>query len=648
MEHVVDTSFIKRLSLILVVLIAVLGLSNLTTSNISLHVAGDAPSSADVVFGELRPIRSDEWNRATPILLGTFLDDWSDEVLTPFDADEVRFGWVGKSLLPALVYPERVVADILPSRIGFFAWMWFPPIAAIVSVAILLRLCGVGRAASVSGGIVTSLGASSAWWSFHGAQLVWPVALAISLLIIASTARHETRKIGVVTTDQIRRVAFVLLAGLLLARYPMLYAPWAIPTVMIFGGLLLDLTLSQRNRRLAILNLVGSLGVALSIAGLSILSQITRLSTLAGTSYPGSRRYSGGSDGMAAFTGAHSYFAQTDRGSQMNFSNLSEAALGPTVLVVAALFVLWATALTMTNRKVRDQMPIFATAMTGLLFAWMLFEWPSWLLRGNPLTVIPGYRVTQIMGTIAIPLTWLVVARSEAAYSGKKRQLLAVGAGLVVLVLSASNGSFYRAMFPLVDLNEVWLTSILMAACFASFVWKPSGFFSVLPITLFVVASSISVNPIVRGVGDLHDSSAAITIRETIGYDEVRRVASDHVMLDALLAANAVPTLGGQQNWGPDKQEWSRLDPSGKFESAWNRGASSLQFSWTSDVDQSINISTPVPDLISVEIGPCNPTLEFWEVDWLISSQPLESSCTEEAAQFMWAGYQRYVYSISR
>lgn len=639
----VDVVFLRRLFVGTVLVLAVLSLANLTTSSIGLHVAGDQPNSADVIFGEPRPIRSDEWNRGTPVILGTFLDSWNSDALTPFEERDVRFGWIGEKVLPSLVYPERALVGLLPSRMGFFMFLWIPQIVAVSAVAAFLRLTGVGRISSMAGGVATSLGAASAWWSYHGSQLVWPAALAVSLLMLAWAVR--TAGSPQATRPPAQRTLTVVLAvcaGLLLTRYPLLYAPWAIPTVMIFGALIIDLWRSQPTRRGTLKLLAVSASVAFVIAGLSVVSQSPRLSALAGTSYPAARRFVGGSEGMPLFTGAHMYYSQTDRGTVINGSNLSESATGPVVLILVALLLLWVAKVEGRHRPERLRIGTTATVVAVLL-SWGLTEWPTTLSSLNPLTIIPGFRIGQIIGVLALPFVWIVISQVTAGSAVRRRAWLAAGAGAVVVVISAIDGVRYRQLFPLVTANETWLTAFALAGATAYFVWKPARPKAAVPLALFIAVSAAWVNPLVRGVGDLYDSSSAARVREVVVSG---RVASDQIGLDALLIANAIPTLGGQLNWGPDEEAWAVLDPEGVSREAWNRGASSLQFAWNSSTPD-INISAPFPDVVMVEMHPCSPTLNRFGVEWVISSHPLEAACLAEALQFTWGGLPRWLYAVT-
>ena len=640
-----DVTFLRRLLMATAGILVVLSALNLTTSSIALHNAGDQPNTADVIFSELRPIRSDEWNRGTPIILGTFLDSWTPEALTPFEERDVRFGWFGEVALPALVNPERVLVGLLPSRMGFFMFFWIPPVVGVAAVAAMLRLAGVSRTSSIAGGVATSLGAASAWWSFHGSQLVWPVALATAFLLLAWSYGENGLRLPTIGSMRVRvDVVLALLAGLLLVRYPLLYAPWAIPTVLIFGALILDLWRSRPDRRVALRHLMVTALVTFVVAGLNLLSQAPRLAALAGTSYPAARRVAGGSDGMPLFTGAHMYFAQTHRGATMNGLNLSEAAVGPVVLVVVALLLLWVGSI---SRPVgREEVKLGLTAgVTAILLAWAITEWPTTLSGLNPLSVLPGYRITQIIGVIALPFVWIVVTRTRVGSSLTRRGVLAGGVGLLVLVISASGGVRYREIFPLVSANETWLMAFLMATATGYFVWRPERPRAAVPLAAFIFVSAAWVNPLVRGVGDLYDSTTAARLREVIGSGE-SRVAADQIDLDALLIANGIPTLGGQLNWGPDSEAWAKLDPTGEAQGAWNRGASSLQFQWNPS-SLATTITAPFPDVVMVETHPCNPNFQEWDVEWLISSDPIEAGCLTESLQFTWGGLPRWLYSVS-
>lgn len=641
----IDVLFLKWLTAVLFGLLAILSVANLTTSSIGLHVAGDAENSAEVLVGNLRPIRTDEWKRGTPVLLGTFVDGWSDEALTPFEERDVRFGWLGQSVLPAIISPERALVSLLPARMGFFAYLWMAPLMCIWSVASLLSLLGLNRLASVGGGVATALGPASAWWSFHGAELMWPATLATVLLILSWKLTDYNAPRWRRTTGVLSRLVLPVVGGVLLARYPLAYAPWSLPIAGIAGALIVDLWWAREDRRRSLKPILVMGATSILFAALRMASLAPRLSSLLGTVYPGSRRSSGGSEGMPIFTGVFTYLAQTSRGSVMAFSNLSETALGPLAIVVAALFVSWASKV--SAHSMRRSSLTLTTISVVTLFSWALFSWPSVLLRFNPFTVVPGYRVAQILGVAAIPFVWLAVHESGALLIRSRRTSLALGGGLIVLVLSARDEAVYRTIFPLVTPSATWFWILSYAVAFAIFVSRPSRAITSVPLACLIVVSALTVNPIVRGVGDLYDSRSAITIRENVGGTREQRVASDDLSIDALLIANAIPTLGGQMNYGPDKDSWKLLDPTEKYEAEWNRGAATLQFSWNPDAVKPMIVS-PYPDMVVVEVNPCSSLLEWWNVTWVISTERRSESCLVERAEFYWFSSPRWLYQVQR
>jgi hypothetical protein len=163
-----------------------------------------------------------------------------------------------------------------------------------------------------------------------------------------------------------------------------------------------------------------------------------------------------------------------------------------------------------------------------------------------------------------------------------------------------------------------------------------------------VVAQVIKVNPLTFGLGDLRGSSAAMRAEEF--RSQAARDGSywvtNNSYTDALMLANGVPLLGGDQVTGPVTSEWLKLDPGRKYEAAWNRGASYLFFAWTSG--QTPTIANPIPGTVVVSVNPCVLPSRGFKLAGVVSTVPLHQSCLVRQYPFTFGGARNYVYTLTR
>jgi hypothetical protein len=124
------------------------------------------------------------------------------------------------------------------------------------------------------------------------------------------------------------------------------------------------------------------------------------------------------------------------------------------------------------------------------------------------------------------------------------------------------------------------------------------------------------------------------------------RVGSDDIYVDALIAANGLPLLGGQQGWGPNRDAYSAIDPALVFEDQWNQGASYLRFSWDESFGDDLVVNSS-GDQIVVSISPCNQGLKTLGMGWIISTRPLTAPCLLEKSMIKWMDLDRWLYQVN-
>ncbi len=615
----------RRLTAGAVLLLAVLTALGIHQSSLPLNsVSTSAPGNA-LVLGAALDVRSDEWLR------------WSPDVITEWsvpDAAERRslletpvsdsgFG----ALLDWLLDAETQIAGLLPLDQAFALWWWFPIFASGAAAFLLVRRFGGSRSLATAATVLFVASPVNAWWSFLPSRVAW-VPMAAVLLLHSAGRRSGWRSVGL-----------ALLAGLLIARLPSSpYAPWSLVFALGAGALLLDLWHREDVRWRDCWTILFAPVAALGLLGLWWLDVGDRYRVLASTEYPGTRRDTGGTAGLPSmwsgiFNGLHS----TDRwSSNLIGSNLSEVAMGWTILLVPAVALLF---LASRNECGRPQRPPLAwsTGITVVLLLWSQIEWPSALSALNPLALVPGERVTQILGMwVAIPV---VILMSSARLNAGRVTPLIVGGIALALGLRAANR--HLTFFPNTSSVALIVVVILVAVASAALVGRPWQIPAVSVIAALSVASVALVNPVVIGIGDLVDSDSAQTVRSLVG-DGSGRVVSDDYTVDPMLRVNGASTVSGQQYWGPDEESWLSLDPFGAREAQWNRGTSYVTFAWDSTVAEAQIIAVQ-PDLVQIRIDPCATALAELDVSWIVTSRPLDGACLTEVASFQWRDMPRWI-----
>ena len=643
-----ESKWRKRILVACGLLLLTVVVFGLTTSSLSLNSASGTDSSAQVIWGDPEPTRSDEWLRSTPYWIGRWNDDWSPSLLTPLEYRSEPS--LGKTISEWIVFPERQFALSLPTRVGFPLLWWLPTIGALAASTLLLLRFTRSSSLALSGGLLTVLAPVVAWWSFSPLEIVWPAATSVLMLDIARAAWSRVGRTG---RQPPQTVLYAAVSGIAASRIVFSYAPWAIVTVLVFSGIAYDFIIRKHGWRRAVVPVLVSIATALLAAGYRLLLVRGEYSALADTVYPGQRRSAAGTSEIPIMSGVLGGLNQIEKvaGSVVG-TNLSEIARGWTILLVP-VFVIVTVVGTARIARVRwllrgptaPIVPYTTVTIAGFILLWSLLSWPSALTKFNPLTLVSPDRAAQMIGVLAPILVGLVLPVTMSSVPIHVRRLT----GLVVGVLT------FALVYQAARSVKTWLPGLSsgggLAIAATSGVLVGGVVFARRNAAVFAVAIPLAflsvawVNPITRGLGDLVLAPVAGEVRSAVQAED-GRVASDNFFVDAMVAANGLPQLSGLQNWGPNVETWSVLDPEYRFVEHWNRGTSYLRFEWAGSGEE-LAIRDQ-GDQIFVRIDPCDHRLDGLGLGFVVSMAPRQDECLTERTRFTWGGLDNWLYKRER
>lgn len=612
-------------------------------SNSSLGVGGlqDDPSrpTPGLIVGGPDAIRSDEFLRGTPWGVGILISggDSFGSPLSYHDTSLVASKLGGP--FSTLLFPESwlmaKIGHLAPAQ--FFAAGWW--LAALMLLLLLPRWMArfeVEPAVSLPITLVVAASPVSIWWTWLPVGvLAWALLPAVA---------------GAAAVDGIRRRGrpawwtplLILVVGIGLARLALVYQPWAIP---LGAFVLVPTTVALVWPRPVRFWAVGVVAGGAVLGGF-LLSGFLRensgaLSVLSGTVYPGARRFSGAlSDQALLLAGPHLWILETSP--SVVATNFSESATGYTALGAAALVLL-------PSIRWRTLPPplligcVTASALLAVLGSWCLVAWPDPTRRLFPLSLVSPDRLAQVLGLAATVVFGLFLSAWRRADRVSPR---ATGAAVAVTVffLSAIGGSAYRSEhLPAYRAVEVMGVSLVAALVVGAAVALRS-WWALVPMAIAAAAVTAAVFPWQHGFAGLRDGKAATTVRALADQQPAGHVwVTDDIFTDAMLMANAVPSLSGQQWVGPEKSAWRVLDPAGDQEDLWNRGASYISFNWASPGSPA-TIQLPQADFLVVSADPCGAELDKLHVSVIVSKSQLTGSCLTRSGSFTYGGGPRYLY----
>ena len=630
---------------------------NVTTSSLSLNFeSSNKSNSAEPTVGTSKTIRSDEWMRSTPLLIGTTNNDLTDKHLTPFEfrpeASSNRLG----SLLKKVIFPEQLIAQIFGSRGFAFAW-WFPIFASLVTIIFVAKSFGLRFRHAFFSALILLLSPQVSWWSYWPLASIWPSALAFLCALrcskLSSSFQLTNDPARLITSHRIQMAFLILAGGISLSRLPFVYQPWSLPTLCVIAALFID-----RSRQGSLRNnlkygtLIGLLSA--TFAGLWYQMNRSSYAILAETVYPGARRSSGGNLQIPMFSGPINYFLSSSRSIDAVATNQSESSLGWAILFVVALLVLFFSYLLRRGDERSNYLPeqkwTATIAVSFVLFSWSLFSWPKFMLNRNILKLIPSDRMFQILSTvIVIPATIILFTRLREFQKDTKLRVAGF-LSVVVFLCTLYSALNLRVNYPQLSVEFCWLVSGIFATLVFAMLRFSESIFALGAVTLFAFVSVSMVNPVAKGQGDLVNSDSAHMLYSTVrGSSNPRgRIATDHMFLDALVAANGLYQMSGQQGFGPNESSYRKIDPQLELRDLWNRGASSLIFLWDENRGEEVGINVlGSGDVFQIVASPCNKGLQTLGLGWIISTTQLNSECLVEQSTFFWTDAQRWLYQVT-
>jgi hypothetical protein len=302
-----------------------------------------------------------------------------------------------------------------------------------------------------------------------------------------------------------------------------------------------------------------------------------------------------------------------------------------------------------TWRRRRSWVGVVPLAAIVVVFmVWTATDVPTTIGNALPLlNRVPAKRLAAVVG-IPITLLFAVVldhaARQASRFPVRRTALLAAAA---VLLGSAWAGSLLRnSVLPELTPTRIWVASAVTAAVVATAVAFPRRVWSLGPMVGCAMIVGYLVNPLMAGMGELRSGAAATVIDSQ--RDEVAsgRWTSDTLAMSAILMANGMAAVSGQQWVGPDADNWHILDPGGEAEEEWNRGAAYIVVIPVPGLPRPL-IAAPHLDIIEVQVDPCDPSLDELEVVRMVSIRSVVSDCLVELERFSLSGEQHHVYRRS-
>ena len=634
------------------VILGVILLTSLRLSGSSLALyetsSGESASSAGVIFGEPRPVRSDEWLVRTPWFLNQIQNDLPTQSTGGMgNHDLALVADIPVRSLDLLVKPHQIPSLLLGPSQSLSAewWIWHGLMIGGMYALVLVLTQKIGVSIFVSILLVTS--PSTQWWAGPGTFITLGYGTLAAAFLLRSFD-HQNRR---------RRMILSAMAGWLAACFVCtLYVPWIITTSIVLSFLcitsILNSTVGIKDQRARFKSISLCTGVftltTLILVGIFISRHLDAISVINSTVYPGARTSeSGGGVKVATLFGAPlDYFSWRSNGIVVNGTNQSENSSGLMFLIPIVIATTGMVILRKISIRDRRIMMLCATLCAGIsLLSWALVPVPTILGRFLLLDRVPPERVLPALtfvGLIALG-QYLALEIKPNTIKEKLSVVIAVSAFVAVSIIGFNSYSVENASISLrlaAGLIAFLAISVLLL------LWKYQKL-GIAALLLFGSIQFLGVNPIQRGISPLlHNpvSKNVEVVRRTIGDNAGWILIGGDIYVRGSIEATGVPLISGVSRY-PDYESWKVLDPGLRFEDAWNRYGHI--FISPGEKGSSPSITSPQGDVIQVVLDPCDGRLNKLNAEIVVTQNFEITECGKILKTFQWGNRLIRFYSLS-
>lgn len=604
-------------------------------------------SESDVLFGEPRDIRSDEWIVATQLSVAQSNSNFpeinnnlGDGVASSIIVDIPFMGFF------AIFEPHNWPFFILPFEYAFSLKWWLMGYFLILSVyfIILLIIPRQYLLASLLGLSIFFSPFIQWWYQYITLAPIYYGLFSVIAFILLS--KSTTLKKKIIYTI----VLSYTLTSFALVQYPAFQIPVAIVLSCFAIGHLINLKAEDGNYKIlkeSIQYVLYSAVIALTLTGGFLYHNKDPFTAVSESAYPGSRDIdSGGYSALHLLSSHLSPLFQYDEkaasyqipsANAINQSESSNFILISGLLLPVLIFLIY--------RKVRakeqiDYRLLGILASLILLLSWMFIPGLNAIGKLILLNIVPTVRVIIGLGLINILLITLFMTQYRVVKPFGKFTVIIYSAGVYIATTAIS--LIIHSLFPAFMGIEITLISGVPFSIITALLLMKRFNLAAASYLSYCILSTFMIHPIHVGT-DILTSNPVISKIQSINSKPDEKWVVEDAMLQNFALMAGKPTLTGVYPY-PQLDLWSDIDVD---EDLYNRYA---HVNFVIDRDNSIDIDTtietPIPDRFGVITEACSDFMRSNNVRYIVTTGKIDSHCSKKKETIKMPSMTVYIYRL--
>ncbi len=566
-----DFIFKKRYIIgVTILLILVIGEYNGSSTSLwNNYIEPEYQIENSIVFGEARPIRSDEWRVGTPLSLSqaskTVNFSSHNEVLGATDNLVTLFPNFPSKDLSIIATPNKIGYLFLDTEKAF-SLAWYLPffILFFASFELFMILSKKKRFLSLAGAVLITFSPIVSWWQSTNIMAYG----ALAVVLFYQFLMHDNWKI---------KLPLAIIFGYVGFLYIMcMYPAWQIPYGYCYLILLIWI-ISQNKDKLHKKDLLYLIPVILVIVAPIVYIFIQNrdvMETMTSTVYPGARKIKGS---FGIFKLLFTYVANMFYPYEESLQNFPELSQYISLFPIPFFFGLY---LIIKNKKQKkDLFLILCSVVTIFLSVFVIFKLPGIITKVTLMSMSTTTRTISVIGYLSIIELIYILANYEInkkiIIKNKKNILIAIISIISIFVIVKISNHVLETRIPGCLNLYTSLTSLVIFTIICYLILynhKKSNIVLCLILIIVSLVSTLPISPLNKGLNVFYDKPFAKKIRKLVKNDK------NSVFLavnNGGAAANYIAANGGKTinttNYVPNLKLYHYLDKEKKYEKVYNR-----------------------------------------------------------------------------